>query len=266
MDTSYKFSYPCKTISNYYDNFYGVHMYDEIKAIAYRKREVNKIDKVLFEYFQLFQITYSLPIDSSWESYKSVYCLIVGTEFSNEYNEVISKIQHDFFDGVYHFVKMNKTNLKEAFMVYLFIQNYMSKYIGYSILLPANLSDECNSILDRKIGGYFLKGWFSMLYKVKKHDLKGQIIEKYAKDRQILLMNTIEEVYLFGSVFKEEYYDFSDIDIIIKFKENMSLEEVIKTKQIYSKYNKDNFDRDTDIVDYYDYVQIHDINKTFRLI
>lgn len=96
MDTSYKFSYPCKTISNYYDNFYGVHRYDEIKAIAYRKREVNKIDKVLFEYFQLFQITYSLLNFS-----KCPICEFVKRENISEImpalcstDEIMFKLQH----------------------------------------------------------------------------------------------------------------------------------------------------------------------------
>lgn len=38
MDTSYKFSYLCKTVSN----FYGYHMYNEIKEITYRKKKALK--------------------------------------------------------------------------------------------------------------------------------------------------------------------------------------------------------------------------------
>lgn len=266
MDTSYKFSYPCKTISNFYDNFYECHIYDEIKAITYRQKELNESNRDIYDYFQIFQIIYSLPIDSSWEMYKIKYRMIIEHDASNEYDEAVFKIVSNFYDGVFEFARMKKGNLKEAFLVYLFIQNRLSVLTGYSVLVPANLKQECDAILDLKAGKYFLKGWFYMIYEPRKMDLRDKIIEKYKEDKVHLLSNTVEEVYLFGSVFKNDYHELSDIDIVIKYKNKITLEEIIKTKQLYSEYNKLNFDRKTDIQDFNDYIQNHDIKDSIRLI
>lgn len=266
MDTSYKFSYPCKTISNFYDNFYGYHIYDEIKEITYRKKKVSENEIEIYDYFQLFQIIYSLPIESNWEEYKTKYQTIFGVRPSSEYDDLVSKIKSDFYGGIFIFARMTKKNLKETFLAYLYIQNMVSKHNGYSILLPANLRLECDTILDEEIGRYFLKGWFNMLYKPQKYDLRERIIERYKNNKKNLLLKMVEEIYLFGSIYKNEYHDSSDIDIVIKFKDNVSLEDVVKTKQYYLEFNKNNFGRDTDIQDYYDYIQLHDIEKTIRLI
>lgn len=265
MDTSYKFSYPCKTISNFYDNFYGIHIYDEIKLITYRKSRISEENQDLNDYFILFQLIYSLPIDASWNMYKSKYLMLMNKEFSNEYDSILLKLKLNIFDAIFNFSRMLKKNLKEAFVIYLYIQNQISKLVGYSILLPANLKQECDTILDEKIGGYFIKGFFYMLYKPKKYDLRERIIEKYKNDKDKLSQN-IEEVYLFGSVYKNEYNDFSDIDLVIKFKDNITLEDMLISKQTFTKYNKEIFDRRTDIQDYYNYILEHDITKTIKLI
>lgn len=266
MDTSYRFSYPCKSISNFYDNFYGIHIYDEIKAVTYRKKKNTNVNHELIEYFELFQMIYTLPIDSPWKQYKLLYKMIIGINYSSEYDEIISLIESDLYDGIFTFVWKEKSNLKEAFIIYLFIQNKISEAVGYSILLPANLKQECDTILEKKNGKYFIKGMFNMIYKPRKYDLKEKIIDKYKKDKSVLEVNNLNEIYLFGSVFKDEYHEFSDIDIIIKYKDGITYEEIFKTKQFITKYNKDNFDRETDIQEYYNYILTHDISNSLRLI
>lgn len=264
MDTSYKFSYPCKTISNFYDNFYCIHIYDEIKQVVYRKVLETKHQE-LFMYFKLFQLIFSLPLDSDFDKYKENYYLAVGDKFLNKYDDIIKVSSKNIYEAIYKFTKMKSSDLKETFVVYLYLQNIISKNVGYNILLPANLIIECNAILDEEIGKYFLQSWFNMLFKPKKYELKEIIVKKYKKCKCIFSKLPIDEIYLFGSIYKDEYYDSSDIDLVVKFKTPITPDRIIQIKEIISAYNKKNFQRNTDIQNYYDYIQLHDINDSLKL-
>lgn len=266
MDSTYQFTYPCKTISNFYDNFRGKHIYDEIKEITFRKAEITNENRDLYDCFLLFQVIYTLPLQSTWENYSSTYSLLTGKSVSDEYKAIVSEIDQDLFEGLFSFAEIEKRNFKEAFLIDLYLQNSVSKMIGYSVLLPASLKQECDAITDKKIGKYFLKSWFSMLFKPRRHNLKEEVIEKYKNEKHLLPLDSIEEIYLFGSVCKSEYCDTSDIDMIIKFKERTTLEEMFQIKEFYSRYNKENFGRKTDIQDYCDFILSHDVSKAVRLV
>ena len=58
MIKTYNINYPCKVISSFYDNYFGVHKYDLIKKITLRNSlpKSNEEDDVLklFIFFQLF--------------------------------------------------------------------------------------------------------------------------------------------------------------------------------------------------------------------
>lgn len=267
MDTTYKFSYPCKTISNFYDNFYMYNIYDEIKEVVYRKKQVLDVkSKEIFDYFLIFQLIYSLPINSTWEDYKNIYNRLFDTKISNDYEKTINQLQKDIYSGIFSFSKRKHNNLTETFLDYLYIQNLISNIAKHSVLLPANLISACNDIVDEQTGKYFVKGWFFMLYKPKKRDLKDRIIAKYAEEKEVLLTEEVNEVFLFGSVLKNEYHDSSDIDIVIKFKEEIEVESVMNIKKKYFEFNLKEFNRRTDIQDFYDYVEVHNINECLKIL
>lgn len=58
MIKPYNISYPCKVISSFYDNYFGVHIYDLIKKITLRFSEPNSNEEneilKFFIFFQLF--------------------------------------------------------------------------------------------------------------------------------------------------------------------------------------------------------------------
>lgn len=106
MDTTYVFSYPCKTISSFCDNFLREHLYDEIKEITFRKRKiVTDREKLLFDLFSLFQNIYTLSFDCDWEDYKKTYNKVFGVKITNEFDWIKNSNDDNLYLNLYKYFK-----------------------------------------------------------------------------------------------------------------------------------------------------------------
>lgn len=79
--------------------------------------------------------------------------------------------------------------------------------------------------------------------------MKEKAINIYQKESKYFFELGIDEIYLLGSVLKNEYTSFSDIDIIVKFKKdivNINERKLIEHK--LKLFNFDKFDQKSDIL------------------
>ena len=97
--------------------------------------------------------------------------------------------------------------------------------------------------------------------------LKEKTINIYQKESKYFFELGIDEIYLFGSVLKNEYTSFNDIDIIVKFKkEIININERKSIEHKLKLFNFDKFDRKSDILWFEISKELHDIKTIYRLI
>ncbi len=98
-----------------------------------------------------------------------------------------------------------------------------------------------------EIRAAFYKGL--IVSSVKKHDidLKEKIEKIYLESKTIFATTNIQEIYLFGSVVDDTYCDNSDIDLVIKVKNEEDFEE---SRLFLKEFNKRYFDRKSNIQEY----------------
>lgn len=266
MNTSYTFSYPCKTISNFCSNFLGEHFYDEIKEITFRKRKIETSrEKFLFDLFLLFQNIGCLPFGCGWKEYKDTYFRVFGEQTGDDYDWIENNDGDDLYSNTFKFCKQTNENYKLLFLCFLYFQNAIGARFDYCIVLPPTLRADCLSVNDADIGKYFLKGWLRELFAREKYDLKKDICAKYSEIKDELAKKEIEAIYLFGSVYKGMTHNDSDIDLIVKCK-NTAIDGLDDAKNFLKEFNYTNFKRGTDVHNYYDYVNFYDINDTLKLV
>lgn len=137
---------------------------------------------------------------------------------------------------------------------------YINYYYRDYVVIPPYLFEKLNAITPSyEIRDVFYKSLIELGLKYHEENLKDKIKASYGEIEELLKTYGIEELYLFGSIIDETYHDFSDIDIIIKMKENYDLKKAV---DFLKKFNKNKFDRKTDIIEYDDFENINkNINK-----
>lgn len=164
-------------------------------------------------------------------------------------------------------MSINAKNDNISFFWFLMVTIMLNKIYGEPCVPPVDLFKRIQSISDKNTQYYFLKAWLDDFYPEIKKDLREKVIDVYQKESHYFYEIGIEEIYLFGSVLKNEYSSSSDIDLIIKFKKEIV--DITERKLIEHKlkiFNFDKFERKSDILWSEIAEELHDIKTIFRLI
>lgn len=258
--TTYKPSFPCKIISSFFDNYYKEHYYDIIKLITYRRLIIKSdLEKVIYTLFEMFQFFYSMPLYESIDFYN---------KNMKKHNFISVNIDIKIDDIYMTIIELNdlinkEDDIKNKFYYYLMITKLLNIEFEKSIVPPLNLEDKLANITNDSVKCYFIKSWLFNLYNGSKYKpIKEELIKLYTKNKYNLQMLGVENIFIFGSVNQGTDNIYSDIDIIIKLLNDVNKESVLN--YIHS-FNKNHFNKDTDILDYELGKTLHNINKCTKI-
>jgi len=271
MDTTYTSTFPCKVISSFYDNYYNIHKYDDIKKITFRIQNIDtEFDQEILNYFKLFQMIYSLPINASEAEYRNCFKLIYDKEVIN-----LSLLTERMEAGICMFEWIDKYLLRfkemescESYFFFILLTIYLTKEYNYTCVPPVNLYEIYQTIKNDNSRKYFLYSYFNTLFvnnKKRNPNLKEEIINFLYSEKDKLIEKGIKSMFLFGSIYKNEYHSNSDIDLMVLLDDPISFKTIKESKKYISTIILNTFHRSCDIVEYNDFVESHDISNTYKI-
>lgn len=268
MDTTFSASYPCKVISNFCHIYYKDQKYKICKQITLRKitPKTNE-EKEILDFFQFFQLFYSLEPSLLSEEYKSFFGFVFKRCISTNLDDLVTKFKltKDFAWINEALDKLLTFSSTEAFVIYNFIIINLSFIFGYSCRLPLNIVETNNTIENKNVRHYFNIGFLTSLLKKDFVNLKKELIEYLTTLVSDLKDKGVKELYLFGSVNDNEYHETSDFDLIVKYKDNIDIDKIIEIEKEIRHLLLDKFYRKSDIQKFDDYVLVGDIKKSTRI-
>ena len=266
IDTTYKPSYPCKVISSFYDNFFHIHIYELIKKITLRKEQINsRLKKKIQLYFCLFNLIFSLQIENFDFVYiKNFYEFLFKKKLSSKlYNFIITYSSIDFYSFIYLCVNIyDKFTFDESFLLFLIMTLRLNIEFKYSCIFPNDLIFQVKSIDNVVTRRYFLKSYINNLYSKKVNNLKIELISYIKSNIKIYSKMKISNIFLFGSVLNDDYYESSDIDLVIKYKKGITFDEIISINKYIKNDLFNKFQRQSDIHEYNEFITNHSIDLT----
>lgn len=271
MDTTYTSTFPCKVISAFYDNYYNVHKYDDIKKITFRIQNIDtKFNQEILNYFKLFQMIYSLPINASASEYIQCFKLIYDKEIVHD------SLLNDRMDlGICIFewldrylIKFKEMESSESCFFFILLTIFLTKEYNYTCVPPVNLYEVYKTIKNANSRIYFLYSYFNTLFinNMKyNHNLKEEIINFLQSEKDKLVEKGIKSMFLFGSMCKNEYHRNSDVDLVVLFNDPISFKMIKDSKNYISTIILNTFHRSCDIVEYNDFIESHAITETYKI-
>ena len=117
MIKPYNISYPCKVISSFYDNYFGVHKYDLIKKITLRFSEPNSNEEnEILKFFIFFHLFFAVHQNEVKKKILDFFDFAFKSEPTNSFIESINnfKLNEDFSWFNEKIINLNKFNQYEA--------------------------------------------------------------------------------------------------------------------------------------------------------
>jgi len=269
MDYTYEASYPCRVISSFYDNFSKIHKYDLIKKIVLREKvPENSEEEKFLNFFKLFQLFYSI----SYLSIKKEYISFYKFTFNDVPSKQLTSFIKDFnFDNNYEWVEkaicnLNDFNINEAYTIFLFCTLNLSIKFGYQCVVPVNMKEVTQNIYDKNIRLYFFISYLVENLKRNEINLKKEFINFINENKEYIQNLGIKNLYLYGSINNNEYHSSSDFDLVICYCDNKSFEEIEEIKVKLNKLIGGVFYRRIDITLFEDFISLHNIENTTKII
>lgn len=271
IDTSYTFSYPCKLISSFFDNYYGKHIYKRIKEITSRKKRIaTKEDRTILRYFEMFSLFQTTYFEGNIKDYSRIYRLVFNKEITSECQIFINyKITGPLsvFELLNKYIyQMRSLNNGESFLLFLITNNEISNYYRHTCMIPQNIYAIMQNIKGDIVRTYFLYSYFNSSFEHERLDLKTSFVDFIHNNEKELRNLGINELYLFGSVDDNSYHDSSDIDIIIKYDDNITfvgIDEITKRMDVLVM---NEFKRHVDVQEYYSFCKNHKITESTKIL
>lgn len=132
----------------------------------------------------------------------------------------------------------------------------------YSCIFPNDLIFQVKSIDNVVTRRYFLKSYINNLYSKKVNNLKIELISYIKSNIKIYSKMNISNIFLFGSVLNDDYYESSDIDLVIKYKKGITFDEIISINKYIKNDLFNKFQRQSDIHEYNEFITNHSIDLT----
>lgn len=270
MEYKYTLSYPCKIISSFYDNVFNKHKYELIKEITFRKRiTLTDEEKDILLMFQFIQLVLTLPLESIKENLLTFYEFI----FRKSSSENLRKIIRDFDISIeYVFISkyaplFTTLDTYESFCLFILFTIDLSFKFEHQVVVPLDFCESIRTIEDSTVREYFLKLHLKSVIKpLEKDTLKSDFIKFVQKDKLKSYFSIIEELYLFGSVNKEDHHNSSDFDIVVKYKDTGDFASIKSFIQTFSKRVFTKFRRAVDLIPYDIFITLRDMSVAQRIV
>lgn len=260
-----KISYPYKVIHSYFINYFNSKDYNKIKnAVLGINDYLNEYHK----YYLFFEIITSFKDYQNYKMSIPFFNIIFQEDISksdvmNIINDAVQN-KNKLFGIASLFDKISLFSKEEGFFLYMIMQMMINQYYGTLIVLPHDLYNETKNIINKSTLAYYLNGVLINKSEIIKRNLLDDIKNKYSDNIEFFRSLKIKNVYLFGSIKDNEYHRESDIDLVIDFEKNTYKEKVDAFDKIIN-FNKEHFNRKTDIQEYNDFIEFNPEIKLLKI-
>ena len=160
-------------------------------------------------------------------------------------------------------LSITSVNMQEAFAYFCLAGKFINRFFHEYLVIPVFLFNSLKTITkDYVIRKTFYQSILSSGLKKHDNNLKEKILKFYCENESLFLDVPIEEIYLFGSILDDTYYDRSDIDIVIKVNNERDFNEMSLFLQ---EINLKHFNRKSDIQEYEGFKE-YNSNSNLKLL
>ena len=245
-----------KAINSFYTIFHEENHYDLIKELVLNiKSPSTDLERKIKEYQNAILLIFNCKVLTKTE-FTRIAKYIDNNEPASF--ETISNIltAEDIFESCNQMLNADvSTNDTQLFLSYAVILKRLNEFFKTYFLIPSTLREETKSINDDTVRKFFIKGWFKHIAhrQEKTHtDLFAKISDNHNNAK---IAPEIHHLYMFGSIPNRTYHKESDIDMVVEFVKNTTLERRKTVLNDIKSYNKSTFNRKTDIYDLEDFME-----------
>lgn len=222
----------------------------------------NDTDHLIFKLYLLFNIIFSLPLESRIYDFFNIFeknGFIISTELKEFLNDVFG------FPSLFgQLIKLVKNIVEEkevysSFFLFCLIGINLNKIYLKPCIPPVDLFERIRSILDDELKEIILRDIFDALFLDKKDKLNQEVFDIFLKHRKKITLLGIKNIYLYGSILKDNYHKYSDVDLIIRFRSKTNLKKRSRAIGFIETLIFQNLKRDIDIVEF-------DVSKKLKII
>ncbi len=262
--------YEYKIISSFYDNYLKQHNYLNIKrivlGICFSTNEENKMIKQFHEFLLCMTITSK---ENILNNLKRCSKFSLDIEMSEETCNMLEKIiNEETMDDVQKSLRllecsMVEKDVRQAYILFILSGMYLNFYYKDYVVIPVYMFTQLEAIVkDYEIRYIFYKSLIEQTLKCHDNNLKEKIIKVYEENKDNFISFGIDKLFLFGSIIDDTYYEHSDIDIVIKMKENGNYYEA---RKLLIEFNKEHFSMDSDIIESDDFIALNPCVKKYKV-
>jgi len=245
-----------KAIHSFFTIFHDENHYDLIKELVLNiKSPSTDLERKIKEYQSVILLIFNCKVLTEKEVARVSY--YVNNETPGSFatiNNILTS--EDIFESCNQMLNADvSTNDTQLFLLYVVILKRLNELFKTFFLIPSTLREETKSINDNTVRKFFIKGWFKHIAhrQEKTHtDLFAKISENHNK---VKIAPEINHLYMFGSIPNRTYHKESDIDMVVEFVKNTTLERRKTVLNDIKSYNKSTFNLETDIYDLEDFME-----------
>ena len=262
--------YEYKMISSFYDNYIRKHNYLLIKSVVLgiTNEENEEIELI----HKLHRFLVCIMIESKqhlMNCINNVFGFAFKRNIDSMFLTKIRKINDAYLNDVQKSLRfiemsMNEEDLMNSFCAFVLGGIYLNHYFNDYVVVPVYLFDKLGAVVnDYEIREVFYQSLIEQC--LAKHDttIKERVIKKYIECKDEFILLGVDELWLFGSIIDETYYDDSDIDIVLKMKNGY---DFLIASNYIREFNKKNFDRKSDILEQDDFEYLNHNLPKFKVL
>ena len=254
--------YEYKMISSFYDNYLKKHNYLSIKSVVVGYAQGNEVEFATIHNFHEFLLNLLITKkDNLMKNLNRCFMFSFGNNIEDKtFTKIKELIETDKLDDVkksLRFIElcMCETDLNTAFALFAISGICLNSFYKDYVVIPVYIFEKISGITANYIiRDVFYKSVLELSLKKHDEDLKSKIIKSYEQTKEVFTRYGIEELWLFGSIIDGTYYDNSDLDVVVKMKNNSSFLDAAK---FIRKFNKSNFDRKSDVLESEDFENLN---------
>lgn len=254
--------YEYKMISSFYDNYIKKHNYLSIKGVVVGYAQANEKELEIIHNFHEFLL--NLMITKKDNLIKNLNRCFSFSFRNKIKDKTLTKIKEiietDELDDVKISLRLIELcivepDLNTAFALFVISGIYLNSFYKDYVVIPVYIFEKISGITTNyKIRDIFYKSILELGLKKHDEDLKSKVINCYVQAKERFITYGIEELWLFGSIIDGTYHDYSDLDVVIKMKDNSSF---LDAANFIRRFNKVNFDRKSDILENEDFENLN---------
>ena len=251
LETIPNISYPYKAIYAYFAYFKNIREYKKIKNAVLG---INSYHNEYEKYYRFYLIMSSFRKLEEYKDILPFFNIIFNHPVENKVLKLIDEYSHNRIPLFYTKLlkSINDFDIDDGYFLYLICLKIINFSYESCLIIPNDILDILSWSEDINTLSSFFNSYFLKQKRQKRIDILNLLKNEYQKNINCFNKMGIAHIYLFGSIKDNEYHRESDIDLVVDFKLAEHKTKLYAYEYI-EKFNKEKFNRKTDIQEYKDF-------------